>query len=233
VAGTFQSAQGSFTWNGASYGVPSGTAFGHTGPVTLTPSATADAVKAAIWSNPGSLAGTLAEGWIAGHNWVYQGGQWLKRTPALGDSYWYAVGVGGAGVPLTCSSSVTSTCTAEEAAIAGSVGQGTTYTTAEIIGAGCYLWSHYAQCEVRRWNNTYTRWETPTVNIYRTTPSPGEYTPVDSDDLAALPDPLPTVSPELPYAPYLPAGVPVNQNNFQILDLGTNTTHNCTNGGCD
>lgn len=56
--------------------------------------------------------------------------------------------------------------------------------------------------------------------------------PATDEDWDALPDPLPAVGAELPYAPYMPSGVAV-QNNFTINDLSTGTVHHCTNGGCD
>jgi len=93
VAGTFQSAQGSFTWSGTAYGVTTGTAFGHTGPVTLMPAVTANAVRAAMRDNPGSLAGTLAEGWLTaqGFSWNGTTTQWEKAPGG------YTVGVHGQG----------------------------------------------------------------------------------------------------------------------------------------
>jgi hypothetical protein len=193
VTGTFQSAQGSFTWNGTSYSIPSGTAFGHTGPVALTPAVTAAAAKAAMRDNHGSLAGTLAEGWLTGQGIAYSTWNYSSCTAS------------------TCSGTLDATYACLVAKW-GSIGA---ITITPMPAGETY---YQAQIYAGTWNP---------ANIYCSGPSPA-----DQADWDALPDPLPAVAPELPYAPYLPAGAAV-QNNFQITDLDTGTVHNCTNGGCD
>lgn len=45
---------------------------------------------------------------------------------------------------------------------------------------------------------------------------PPAYAPATQADFDALPDPLPALFPELPYAPYLPDGVPVNPPEYSF-----------------
>lgn len=47
------------------------------------------------------------------------------------------------------------------------------------------------------------------------------YSPVTPEDWDSLPDPLPLVSPELPYAPYMPNGAPVDSPEYDFAPFST------------
>lgn len=200
----FQSPSGSFTWDGASYTVPTGTAFSFTGPVTLTLALTADGVKATLRDNPLLLPGTLAGGYLTGEGFGYTDGQWTVPKPQV---------------------------------LAGEVSCRESPNYQEHCGA-TYWSTHIGRSFLPgyAYPSGCTRAHTEPTPPYEhhlvcSSPAPEVPTPATADDWAALPDPLPAVGAELPYAPYLPA-VAV-QNNFTINDLNTGTVHHCTNGGCD
>lgn len=204
LTGMFQSPVSSFTWDCTSYAIPSGTAFGFTGPVTLTPAVTAgEAVKAALQGSPGA-PGTLAEGWLANRGMGWTAGEWLKTT-ATYCAYWGGV--------LGCGSDPASSASAW-LAIAGGPWYGTPSCNGDALSGNCHWTLPFFSGDI-----PYFRDSVQTV-------------PAVPGDWDALPDPIPAAGAELPYAPYMPSGVAV-QNNFTITDLNTGTVHHCTNGGCD
>jgi hypothetical protein len=54
--------------------------------------------------------------------------------------------------------------------------------------------------------------------------------PMTDDNWKSLPNPLPAIAPELPNAPYLPNGVPVDPPVFQPADIPTASPYNEPNG---
>jgi len=194
VSGTFQSAQGSFTWNGTSYGVTTGTAFGITGPVVLTPVVTTDAIKTAIRDNPGSLAGTLAEGWLlASGVQLTADGLGFERPPSYG------------GVAADCHNSWYDT---HGGPAGGDVAAWVAWCQASGLWgpSSCHSATLYT-------GGVPSRWDLIHISLYCYAGASAQ--PLAVGDWGSLSDPLPTVAPEMPYAPYLPAGVAV-QNNFTI-----------------
>lgn len=222
LTGMFQSPIGSFTWDGTSYLIPSGTAFGITGPVTLTPAATADAVKTAIRNNPTALGGTLAEGWTTGQGLGFFDDQWWRDAPGFDPAAFSHAE--GAALPDTCT---TSYCN-----YGAAIGTACRLDASTTVFRILYIsgsdvppsgWSYV--------NNCAPRYAHMSPYIDSSYPGTG-WLPFAPGDFDGLPDPTPAAGAELPYAPYMPSGVAI-QNNFTITDLNTGTVHHCTNGGCD
>ncbi len=57
------------------------------------------------------------------------------------------------------------------------------------------------------------------ASIINTRQAPVGSVPATDDDWAALPDPLPAVAPELPFAPYMPEGAPVDAPNYEFAPM--------------
>ncbi len=218
LADVFQSTVGSFTWDGTSYTVPSGTAFGFAGPVTLTLAMTGTDVKTAMRNNPTALspaAATWLSAGVPALAWDPNVGQWHADPPdtlyCLGGTFDFVNWLcDGAKPPLPAKNDVCQRVGPAYVAGFDAWGQ----DVCKHYATGSQIGSIAARIRVD-----------PPV-------------PATSDDWDALPDPLnplarpPGVGGELPYAPYMPAGVAI-QNNFTITDLNTGTVHHCTNGGCD
>lgn len=162
-------------------------------PATLRAAANAGNIaKNALRLNPGLIVGTLAASWLAD-----QGMEWID----------------GQGWHFSDSNAIPSSLESNCVADCASAGW-CTAPAVEIVpdsnGVPLYMcrgyWSFYG--------NRY--------NVMNYGPVSPQIRPATPEDWDALPDPLPALAPELPYAPYLPEGVPVEEPEFapQIVPLG-------------
>lgn len=164
-------------------------------PATLRMAANAgNLVKGALRITPwGMIAGTLAAAWLAD-----QGMEWI-------DDHWQTSSITYVwkfGNDIGPQFSTRLEACQHFASIVLSDDPG----LYSLSGAGCYRLSAFKV-------STYTYEEATGFPTLR---------PVTPENWDALPDPLPAIVPELPYAPYLPDGVPVEEPEFapQVVPLG-------------
>lgn len=203
--GGFRSAAGSFTMMAANEGYIKPSVVNVAGksitvPATLRMAANAGQyAKNAMRLNPYLLAGTLALAWLA-DNGISQNpdGTFSKTVP--GD-WWSVPGNIPSGEQFSSgTAAATKACVNDQGTLI-------TYTprAAGTYGAESVLCQGGAA-----WNNQqFTR----SVYKYAGTPQSVPATPEDFD---ALPNPLPAIAPELPYAPYMPDGAPVQPPSFEF-----------------
>jgi hypothetical protein len=198
AGGTFSSPAGGFTMSPANDGFikPSVVNVGGkpiTVPAHLKMAANAGQyAKNAMKLNPWAIAGTLAAGWLLdqGLEWI-DGQGWMQSQPI----YQYAVS-SGLDCPNNWNSSVTGfytgvNCFAWQGAYTACGGSGVT-----------------AQCAPGEPNSgIWYTWNSQAAGA-------GDPVTADDADWDALPDPLPAIAPELPYAPYMPEGVPVDAPDY-------------------
>lgn len=175
-------------------------------PATLRMASNAgNLVKGALRITPwGMIAGTLAAGWLADQGIQWLNGEWQKQNS--GD--WWSV----PGHPVPDAKFMTGQ-SAAETACANDSGTLITYYplgTGNYGSEGVYCQGGSAWGGLQFWRSVIKFSGNPTS------------VPAMPEDWDALPDPLPAIVPELPYAPYLPDGVPVEEPEFapQIVPLG-------------
>lgn len=204
--GNFAAAAGSFTSTAANDGYikPSVVNVGGkaiTVPATLRMAANAGVVvKNAIKINPWLLAGTALYAFLEANDFFLENGVLRKTTSPAPGSYQNCQG--GQGVQT-------------EAYYLDQMNQ----TIAEWAWAGAHMAARPAP---------YAYFTNPAVSqgvqtsngnfltFYECGAEPGQTRNATDADIDALPDPLPAVAPELPYAPYLPQGVPVNPPEYSF-----------------
>lgn len=192
--GNFSSPVGSFSMTAANDGFikPAVVNVGGkpiTVPATLRMAANAGQLaKNAMKLNPWAIAGTLAAGWLLDEGLEYLDSQWQKQVPDYGDSF------------LCSATSIPgSWCTGYFADIEVF----TDWAVTNPPWPGCV--------NTKNWNDApgYHGWDC-------SSPAPIVSTPANQDDWDALPDPLPVVAPELPYAPYI-EGAPVDAPEYDFV----------------
>lgn len=206
-AGKFSSAAGSFAMTAANdaFIKPSVINVGGkpvTIPATLRMAANAGQyAKNGMRLNPWVIAGTLAAGWLADQmvSWDADSGQWVKGST---DYDW-------------CVSS-SSCCSSPMPVVTGPYSSVNCFAWVDRQTDVCNPGSVRATCAPGQPNPGITY----TWNAFN--PRPGVGAPMTPSDWDALPDPLPAIAPELPYTPYLPAGVPVDEPTYAptIVPLG-------------
>lgn len=175
-------------------------------PATLRMAANAGSVaKNALRLNPGVIVGTLAAGWLAQEGMEWINDQWQRADTSPGAGYSACTGSSGTGSnlpPGTIRSNIEARWTTRSDAPA--------WFKADAAG---------------RWDYRPTTgaFEGVTIDYMQCHGTPGPaYQPATPEDWDALPDPSADLAPELPYAPYMPEGVPVEEPEFapQIVPLG-------------
>jgi hypothetical protein len=153
--------------------------------------------KNAMKLNPWAIAGTLALPWLIdyGLEWI-EGQGWVKTIP--GGYYWST----NISYPLKPS--------AQEAA---------NYHCLTTWGVN----THYAGVfvDATHYNfGCFSDGSNGSQAVARES-QPDISNPATDADWDALPDPLPSVAPELPYAPYMPEGVPVGAPDYDFAPYQT------------
>lgn len=195
-AGLYSAASGSFTTaaNAASYGASGVVSVGGkaiTMPATLRMAANAGQfAKNAMRLNPWGIAGTLAAGWLLDHLMSTDGSTWYTVVQP-----YYDTGTQQLHPSLDALFAARRT---------GSVTD-VRCRPGDDAGNGCYL-------DV--YSSTYSSWSQTTSQALPQGAPVLE--PADEQDWDNLPDPLPFVAPELPYAPYMPEGVPVDAPSYDF-----------------
>lgn len=205
-AGRFASAAGSFTMTAANDGYIAQSVVNVAGkavtlPATLRMAANAGQIATAgMRLNPWGIAATLALPWLLDKGLSYVNGQWLKAQPVSGSPYTY----GGVDAWPSSTSGDYCGCSTQPSPSCNGV-----YSTAP-GGFG-----PYGGCDC----GSAATWISHDLGSGCAVPKTASSVPATDSDWAALPDPLPAVAPELPYAPYLPEGVPVSQPEFSPSDV--------------
>lgn len=216
AAGMFASPAGSFSMTAANDGFVKPAVLNIGAKAVTIPAALRMAsnagqyAKSAMRLNPWAIAGTLAAAWLLDHGMEYSEGVWLSTVtnPYGGLDY--------------------ETCTS------GQVGG--THTESYVRQAilanpqnhyyGCSGWH---DCTTANGGVYCQAWGAPGQTgfsgcaAYQCTGQPNpQQRPATDDDWDALPDPLPAIAPEVPYAPYLPEGIPVNDPEYEptVVPLG-------------
>lgn len=197
-SGTFSAASGAYSTaaNGASYGasgIVNVAGKSITVPATLRMAANAGAyAKSAMSLTPLGLVGTLAAGYLLEQamTWDPATNSWVvpKNIPFTG----------------TCISPLTTTYCGTSAACTKTNGDVQEMWTA----ASCGAYSNYGSCASYGFPDTKLCFRIVANYV------PGR--PATPEDWEALPDPLPAIAPELPHAPYMPEGVPVNPPEYDF-----------------
>lgn len=205
-AGSYSAPAGTFTTaaNAASYGASGVTQVAGkavTVPATLRMAANAGQIaKNAMRLNPAGLIGTLAAGWLLNEGLEYLNDQWNITDTAVG-----------AGFAL-CQGSTGHT---------GDPGFVRPYI--EALGANrtdSPMWfdgSTSGRFDYKITTGAYAGYVLGYMNCLNPVPATR---PATDDDWDALPDPLPVVAPELPYAPYI-EGAPVDAPEYEFAPFST------------
>lgn len=172
-------------------------------PATLRMAANAGQyAKQAMRLNPYVLAGTLAAGWLLDQGLSYENDQWVKANTS-----------GGLGYDTCTSGQIPGTQT--EAYMRNAI-----LSNPQNHWYGCNAWH---DCSVSNGGTYCQGWGGSPANLcaaYQCTGQPNPQTePATDADWDALPSPLPIIAPELPYAPYMPEGVPVNAPEYAPSDI--------------
>lgn len=204
-AGKFSSAAGTFAMTAANDGFITPATL-NVGGRAITVSASlrmaANAgqyVKTGLSLTPLGLAGTLALPWLISEGWDLINGVWHATNALPSNIHGY------------------DTCISNYGSGTESQMQAAILNDPMNHNYGCSEW-HFDTLNGDFWGG----WASPSHTgyvacaAYTCTGQPSPHThPATPDDWAALPDPLPALAPELPYAPYLPEGVPVAPPEYQ------------------
>jgi hypothetical protein len=209
AGGMYKTSTPSLAANGSSYNISgvtniAGTAINLAGAIPLAANAAEFALTAAR-ANPAALAGSLLLGYLIANG--------IGPDPLTGQLSKYVPGT----YPNSFSSCAaagldTGTCSSYPNLIWTDWGKQPYDDCALVINAGCG-----AGCTRQGWRCNEA-------------PPPNTYTPATDPDFAGLPNPIPTIAPELPNAPYLPNGVPVDPPLFKPVDIPTASPYNEPNG---
>lgn len=198
---------GSVTMNAANNGymTPSVTNVGGkpiTVPANMRMAANAGQIaKAGMRMNPLGVLGTLAAGWLLSEGLEYLNGEWNKVDAGAGSQFSTCVGSSGTG-------------TGSPAAIRAAIeARWTTRTDSP-------AWFTHATPGRFNYQPTTGAYVGYVID-YMNCSGAASPEPATQDDWDALPDPLPAVAPELPYAPYLPGGVPVEAPEYDFTPFQT------------
>lgn len=214
-------------------------------PAKIPLSATAATVaKAAMRATPWLLVGTAALSWLDDQGIFFDPitETYVKNDPTAG-TYpggltWYAPGSPGQRyyatapgsyslVPYGACMGASSTCSVEAAAIdyaksffgSASPGSHITDKSGTWTSSGCYeITATRYRCTISVGKLNGTTATGYTADVYRTTnaaPSTTPTIPVTQTDWDNLPDPIPAIGNELPSAPYLPDGAPVDSPIYE------------------
>lgn len=165
-------------------------------PATMRMAANAgNMAKQGMRLTPLGVIGTLAAGWLLQEGMEYLNGEWNKSYTGPGAGYTSAY----AGASPPCSGTPSYVVSCVENAYSAITGQ-----------------KAWRQISPTQWQ--YYRVSNDAGITVMTVSNPGSsYQPATQDDWDALPDPLPAVAPELPYAPYMPGGVPVEAPEYEFI----------------
>lgn len=166
-------------------------------------------IKSAMRLNPWAIAGTLAAGWLMDQGLEYLDGEWQKTGPIdAPDSSSCIAAAGDTG------DGTQSGCKAKTAqypdALWWRAGQGYRIPDACVLVASA------------SWNYTAVGYDCSAVPRTRV-----PATPADFDN---LPDPSEAVAPELPSAPYMPHGAPVDKPQYQPGDYPLGSPYKAPDG---
>lgn len=170
-------------------------------PATLRMAANAGQIAlSGMRLTPLGVAGTLAAGWLLDQGFEYLNGQWMVQGAVAGAPYTY----GGVDAwPATTAGDYCG-CDPQPSAACNGVYSTASPNFGPVWGCTCGALSTWLSHDLGGG-----------CAVAKTAASQ----PATEADWAALPDPLPAVAPELPYAPYLPEGVPVAQPEFSPADV--------------
>lgn len=153
--------------------------------------------KSMMRLNPALLVGTLAAAWLYDH-YIQPDGQGGFDVITPGD--WWSV-PGYANPIYDGTAAATQACTQDSGTLI-------TYTP---LPSGSYGGENILCQGGAAWNNAqFGR------VVYKNQGTPGTR-PAEQADWDALPDPLSEVAPELPYAPYMVGGVPVDSPEYDFV----------------
>lgn len=164
---------------------------------------------------PAGIAGTLAATWLLQQGFDYINSQWSVQDQSItgisgnwqGSYFSQVFGTNlCSGILNTCLQSVVSYIRSSNQC--GSANNG--YCPANVASLACSA-SSSTSFSCSGYSGGTLNYSAPSVTY--------SSRPATDSDWAALPSPLPVVSPELPYAPYMPQGVPVSPPTFQQQDV--------------
>lgn len=199
-SGFFSAPAGTYTTaaNAASYGASGVISVGGkpiTVPATMRMASNAGQyAKNMMRLNPGLLVGTAAAAWLLDQGLEYIDGQWMSRSPSYTN---YGSSYGGVGTHPT-EADLINAILASQRVYNPTIQFDHIDWTSDTFGQ-IYLSSG--------WGNVW-RVRIGTVS-----------NPATDDDFDGLPDPLPAVAPELPSAPYMPEGVPVEKPKYDFVPM--------------
>lgn len=203
---SFASPAGSYSMNAANDGFVKPAVVNVGGKAVTMPASMKMAANAgqfaknAMKLNPLGIAGTLAAGYLLSEGLEWLNNEWLKSTQGYNLDYPFTG-------PCTINGYMLN---AYEGCFDMGLSEGvSTAQSEECIGSGYpdahYITSYYGNAFNPRHGVCFVGLNTqPNTNQNPATPG----------DWDALPDPLPAVAPELPYAPYMPEGVPVDAPEY-------------------
>ncbi|WP_298206231.1 virulence factor TspB C-terminal domain-related protein [Acidovorax sp.] len=178
-------------------------------PASLRMAANAGTIAtSAMRLNPTLIVGTLAAGWLLDQGLQYLDDQWM--VPGGVDAY---PGFPGYGYS-SCTCSFTG-CAGSESYVRSVITSNGTYgiNSASCAGNGFTCEFQAYDADTVQWNRTdpFGR-----LTSYSCTGQPDQpLAPASDDYWNNLPSPLPSILPELPSAPYMPEGVPVDAPEFE------------------
>lgn len=171
-------------------------------PATMRMAANAgNMAKQGMRLTPLGIIGTLAAGWLLQEGMEYLNGEWTKTDAGAGSQFAVCVGSSGTGIgsPATIRAAIEA--------------RWTTRTDSP-------AWFDHATPGRFNYQPTSGAYVGFVID-YMNCSGAASPEPATQDDWDALPDPLPAVAPELPYAPYLPGGVPVEAPEYDFTPFQT------------
>lgn len=192
-------------------------------------SSAASVVKNALRLNPYVLIGSAALGYLTQNGIDLQNGLWVKAAPNTnGNGYlWHNGSYSGA----ACSEPLKA-CTISEAFEARKIRITSTFPgansfsqispSAPCLTTSCSLGLTYKQTATGSFTNDYT-------NLVRAGLATSKL-PATEADFNALPDPIPFLGSELPSAPYLPGGVPVDNPKYSEVPIPMGEPYKAADG---
>lgn len=225
-SGGYRAPAGSFTAaaNGSSYGT-TGTSTISGKPITVPAnlrmaSNAGQFAKNAMRLNPWAIAGTLAAGWLIDQGLEYIDGSWQKTVPdpaPIANYYWDVAYSG----PVTdaCNASNSCSWSQSQSAVVSDFAAVNPNTSNFTWASGVSTGSTTATADL-----SFTQSGKNYVQRFSFTavaPRPDEKSPFPDADWDSLPDPIPVVAPELPFAPYMPDGAPVEKPNYDFVPFST------------